>query len=57
MQSQLFSVKVSCPADINVAVKETEKLQKYLPLISDLHLLYIGISVEVAPLVIGHTMW
>jgi len=36
---------VSCPADINVAVKETEKLSEVFT--SDLRQLYIGISVEV----------
>ena len=35
--------------------KENEKVRKCLPLLSDMRQLYPGISVEVVPLVIGHT--
>ena len=47
--------EVSCPADVNVVTKETEKVNKYQPLVSDLHQLYPHMSTEVIPIIIGHT--
>ena len=54
-RSVIQCFEVSCPADINVISKETEKIQKYWPLVNDLHQLYKGMSVETVPVVIGHT--
>jgi len=38
--------EVSCPADLNVVAKETEKGHKYQLLVSELRLLHLGMSVE-----------
>ena len=47
--------EVSCPADVNMITKETEKVNKYQPLVSYLRQLHPQMIVEVVPIVIGHT--
>ena len=53
--SAIKCFEVSCPADLNVIAKETEKERKYQPLVSELRSLHPGMSIEVIPVVIGHT--
>jgi len=56
--SAIKCFEVSCPADLNVIIaKETEKGCKYHPLVSELRSLHPGMSIEVIPVVIGHTGW
>ena len=38
-----------------MVTKETEKVNKYQPLVSDLRQLHPHMSIEVIPIVIGHT--
>jgi len=33
-------IEVSCPANINVSLKKSEKVQKYQPLARDFHSMY-----------------
>ena len=47
-------LEVSFPADINIAVKEEEKVRKYQALASDLSYCYEQ-SVDVIPIVFGHS--
>jgi len=51
---KIYFLEISCPGDINVALKEEEKVRKYLPLARDFHLMY-HMTVEVIPIVFGHT--
>ena len=53
--SAIKCFEVSCPADLNVLAKETEKGCKYQPLVSELRSLHPGMSIKVIPVVIGHT--
>jgi len=53
-QKKIYFLEVSCPGDVNVVLKEEEKIRKYLPLASDFHLMY-DMAVEVVPIVFGHT--
>ena len=52
-QKRIF-LEISCPGDINVSCKEEEKIQKYLLLTRDFHLMYCML-VKVVPNVFGHT--
>ena len=53
MKTILF-IEVSCPADINVSLKESEKLHKYQPFAKDFHSMY-QMNVVIVPIVIGKT--
>ena len=44
---------MSCPVDRNVISIEGAEIST--PIISDLHQLYSGLSVEAVPIIIGHT--
>ena len=40
-ETKIFSViKISCPADVNITQKKNEKLQKYVPLLRNLQMMY-----------------
>ena len=43
----------SVPLDQNVSMKETEKVNNYMPLISELQQLYRGYKCEIIPVVVG----
>lgn len=53
-RQDIFFVEVSCPADINVTVKEDEKLKKYTSLAADFHQMY-NMPVTIIPVVLGST--
>ena len=51
---KIYFVEVSCPADINVVVKEDEKFSKYTSLAADFHQMY-NMPVTIIPVVLGST--
>ena len=53
-QGKIYFVEVSCPADINVQVKEAEKLSKYTSLAADFYHMY-NMPVTIIPVVLGST--
>jgi hypothetical protein len=46
-------VEFSCPADVNITNKTTEKLEKYAPLLRNLQLMYTDYKFGMAPIIIG----
>ena len=48
-------IEISCPLDLNIAEKETEKENIYAPLIRNMQLMYPGYSFTFIPVVIGAT--
>ena len=50
----ILFIEVSCPADINVLSKESEKLRKYQPWARDFHSM-CNMNVVIIPVVIGNT--
>jgi len=50
----ILLLEVSCPADMNILVKEEEKMVKYQPLARQMRLVY-GQSVDIIPIVFGVT--
>ena len=53
-RKQIYFIEVSCPADINVLLKEEEKSLKYRDLASDFQQMY-GMPVIIIPVVLGCT--
>ena len=51
-QQEIFFVEISCPADINVSIKEDEKINKYLSLATDFCWMY-NMPVVIVPVVLG----
>ena len=43
----------STPLDQNVSMKETEKVNNYMPLVSELQQLYRGFKYKIIPVVVG----
>ena len=46
-------IDFSTPLDQNVSMKETEKVNNYMPLVSELQQLYRGYKYEIIPIVVG----
>ena len=53
-KKQIYFIEISCPADINVALKEVEKVTKYCDLETDYHQMY-GMQVTIVPVVLSCT--
>ena len=53
-QKQIYFIEISCPADVNVEVKEAEKLSKYRDLANDFYEMY-RMKVTIIPVVLGCT--
>ena len=53
-QQEILFIEISCPADINVATKEDEKINKYCSLAADFHQMY-NMPVTIIPVVLGCT--
>ena len=49
-----YFIEISCPADVNVEVKEAEKLSKYRDLANDFYEMY-RMKVTIIPVVLGCT--
>ena len=53
-EDRIIFFEISCPADINVLLKEQEKLTKYHPLVREFSYCY-GQPVDIIPIVFGHS--
>jgi len=53
-EKRIYFIEISCPADVNVQLKEVEKLSKYRDLANDFHQMY-GMQVTTIPVVLGCT--
>ena len=46
-------VELSVPLDFNVSSRQTSKVDKYVPLVSELHQMYWDYSYQIVPVIIG----
>ena len=53
-KKQIYFIEISCPVDINVALKEVEKVTKHRDLATDYHQM-CGMQVTIVPVVLGCT--
>ena len=54
LQARIIFFEILCPADINVLIKEWEKLTKYHPFIREFSYCY-GQPVDIIPIVFSHS--